>query len=276
MIKVRKRKIILLPGDGIGPEVIAEVKKVIQWFNSKKSLGFEVDEDLVGGVSYEKHKNPITDEVFYKALESEAVILGAVGGPKWDKLDRSFDRKGMLGVNESGFSDLLIDDSLSLDSIDDFLEPECSVENEFDFPFCDEDTLEDQAVVQNGTDAQGFPYPILIGFAFIIGIPVGVWLIWNITLRGKGLAEKPYIKMVRLATLGGIPIRNAQTPIEYGMLIGNLIPSIRENVANITWNSATTQYGKNEIELDSYSAESDWKNIRKSLLSRIVRFKFLT
>ena len=58
MIKVKKRKILLLPGDGVGPEVVAEVKKVIQYFNSKKSLDFEVDEDLVGGASYEKHKNP--------------------------------------------------------------------------------------------------------------------------------------------------------------------------------------------------------------------------
>ena len=52
MIKVKKRKILLLPGDGIGPEVINEVKKVIKWFNSKRSLDFEIDEDLAGGVSY--------------------------------------------------------------------------------------------------------------------------------------------------------------------------------------------------------------------------------
>ena len=89
MIKVKKRKILLLPGDGIGPEVIAEVKKIIEWFNKNKSLDFETDEDLVGGSSYDKHKIPITDEVFYKALESEAVILGAVGGPKWDNLEFS-------------------------------------------------------------------------------------------------------------------------------------------------------------------------------------------
>tara|TARA_B110000438_G_scaffold247082_1_gene249051 strand:+ start:3234 stop:4340 length:1107 start_codon:yes stop_codon:yes gene_type:complete len=87
MIKVKKRKILLLPGDGIGPEVVNEVKKIIQWLNKKKSLDFETEEGLVGGVSYEKHKKPITDEVFYKALESEAVILGAVGGPKWDNLE---------------------------------------------------------------------------------------------------------------------------------------------------------------------------------------------
>jgi len=87
MIKVKKRKILLLPGDGIGPEVINEVKKVITWFNSKKSLDFEIDEDLAGGASYDKHGTPITDEVFYKALESKVVMLGAVGGPKWDNLE---------------------------------------------------------------------------------------------------------------------------------------------------------------------------------------------
>ena len=89
MIKVKERKILLLPGDGIGPEVIGEVKKIINWFNKKKSLDFKIEEDLVGGAAYEKHKKPITDEVFYKALESEAVILGAVGGPKWDQLEFS-------------------------------------------------------------------------------------------------------------------------------------------------------------------------------------------
>ena len=89
MIKVKKRKILLLPGDGIGPEVIQEVKKIIQWFNSNKSLDFEIDQDLAGGCSYDKHGIPITDEVFYKALESEVVMLGSVGGPKWDNLDFS-------------------------------------------------------------------------------------------------------------------------------------------------------------------------------------------
>ncbi len=89
MIKVKKRKFLLLAGDGVGPEVIEEVKKIIQWFNSIKSLDFEIEEGLAGGVSYDKHGTPITDEVFYKALESEAVILGAVGGPKWDNLEFS-------------------------------------------------------------------------------------------------------------------------------------------------------------------------------------------
>ena len=57
--------------------------------NSKKSLDFEIDKDLVGGAAYDKHGSPITDEAFYKAQESAAVILGAVGGPKWDNLDFS-------------------------------------------------------------------------------------------------------------------------------------------------------------------------------------------
>ena len=78
-----------MPGDGIGPEVMAEVEKIIKWFNSKKSLDFEIDKELVGGAAYDKHGSPITDEAFYKAQESAAVILGAVGGPKWDNLDFS-------------------------------------------------------------------------------------------------------------------------------------------------------------------------------------------
>ena len=89
MIKVKKRKILLLAGDGIGPEVTGEVKKIINWFNSKKSLDFEIDEDLAGGCSYDKHGTPLTDEVFYKAQESAVVMLGAVGGPKWDNIEFS-------------------------------------------------------------------------------------------------------------------------------------------------------------------------------------------
>ena len=59
---MRQHKIVLLPGDGIGPEVVAEVKKIIEWLNKKKSLDFVLEEALVGGASYEKHKKLITDE----------------------------------------------------------------------------------------------------------------------------------------------------------------------------------------------------------------------
>ena len=70
MIKIKKRKILLLPGDGIGPEVVAEVEKIINWFNNKKSLDFEIDRDLIGGSALDKHGSPITDEAFNKSLES--------------------------------------------------------------------------------------------------------------------------------------------------------------------------------------------------------------
>ena len=83
------RKILLLPGDGIGPEVVRETKKIIEWFNKKKSLDFKIDQGLIGGAAIDEHGVPITDEVFYKALESDAVIFGACGGPKYDKLEFS-------------------------------------------------------------------------------------------------------------------------------------------------------------------------------------------
>ena len=85
----KQRKILLLPGDGIGPEVVNEVKKIIHWLNKNKSLDFKTEEELIGGASIDVNKIPITDEVFYKSLESDAVILGACGGPKWDNLEFS-------------------------------------------------------------------------------------------------------------------------------------------------------------------------------------------
>jgi 3-isopropylmalate dehydrogenase len=79
-------KLLLLAGDGIGPEVMAEVKKLIAWMN-KKGLGrFETEEGLVGGACYDAHGVSITDETMRKAHETDAVIFGAVGGPQWDKV----------------------------------------------------------------------------------------------------------------------------------------------------------------------------------------------
>ena len=92
----KQRKILLLPGDGVGPEVVGETIKIINWFNKKKSLDFKIDQDLIGGASIDKHGMPITDEVFYKALESDAVILGACGGPQYDKL--GFSKKPERGL----------------------------------------------------------------------------------------------------------------------------------------------------------------------------------
>ena len=96
-----QRKILLLPGDGIGPEVVRETKKVIDWFNKKKSLDFNIDQGLIGGAAIDEHGVPITDEVFYKALESAAVMLGAVGGPKWESLDfKKRPERGLLKIRK--------------------------------------------------------------------------------------------------------------------------------------------------------------------------------
>src|ERR1700688_4572173 len=77
-------KLLLLPGDGIGPEVMAEVKKLIAWMNARGMGTFETDEGLVGGACYDAHKVAVTDESMAKAHAADAVIFGAVGGPKWD------------------------------------------------------------------------------------------------------------------------------------------------------------------------------------------------
>ena len=77
--------ILILPGDGIGPEVMAEVRRVIEWA-SANGHPFEVEEDLVGGGSYDAHGTPLTDAAMEKAHAADAVLLGAVGGPKWDPL----------------------------------------------------------------------------------------------------------------------------------------------------------------------------------------------
>ncbi|MEK9959125.1 MAG: 3-isopropylmalate dehydrogenase [Pelagibacteraceae bacterium] len=82
-----KKNLLLLPGDGIGPEIMEEVKKLISWLNTNKKLELNITEELVGGASYDKNKTPLTDDVLYKAQDSDAVLLGAVGGPKYDKLD---------------------------------------------------------------------------------------------------------------------------------------------------------------------------------------------
>ncbi|MDK9722939.1 MAG: 3-isopropylmalate dehydrogenase [Rhodospirillales bacterium] len=80
------KKLLLLPGDGIGPEVMAQVKRVIDWMAKKRNIKFDVTEDLVGGAAYDKHGIPLTDATMQKAMDSDAVILGAVGGTKWDNL----------------------------------------------------------------------------------------------------------------------------------------------------------------------------------------------
>jgi 3-isopropylmalate dehydrogenase len=93
--------ILILPGDGIGPEVMAEVKKIITWFGDKRGLAFDVSEDLVGGAAYDVHGVPLADETMAKAQEADAVLLGAVGGPKYDVLDFSVKpERGLLRLRK--------------------------------------------------------------------------------------------------------------------------------------------------------------------------------
>src|SRR5215204_784066 len=77
-------KLLLLPGDGIGPEVMAEVKRLIDWLNAQGIASFETEQGLVGGAAYDASKQSITDATMAQAKAADAVIFGAVGGPKWD------------------------------------------------------------------------------------------------------------------------------------------------------------------------------------------------
>ena len=78
--------ILLLAGDGIGPEVMTEAKAVLGWLNTQKTSTFQFEEDLVGGSAYDKHKAAISDATMDKAMKADAVLFGAVGGPKWDNV----------------------------------------------------------------------------------------------------------------------------------------------------------------------------------------------
>ena len=93
--------LLILAGDGIGPEVMDEVKKIIAWFDEKRGLKFDISEDLVGGAAYDAHGTPLTDETMAKAQAVDAVLLGAVGGPKYDELDFSVKpERGLLRLRK--------------------------------------------------------------------------------------------------------------------------------------------------------------------------------
>jgi len=81
-------QILLLPGDGIGPEVISEAEKIIALFNQDFNLNAQVTKLDIGGTAYEQYGNPLPDEVLEAAKRSSAILLGAVGGPNWETLER--------------------------------------------------------------------------------------------------------------------------------------------------------------------------------------------
>ena len=95
------RSLLILPGDGIGPEVMTEVRKVIDWFADARGIAFSVSEGLVGGASYDAHGTPLTDETMQAAQDVDAVLLGAVGGPAYDDLDFSVKpERGLLRLRK--------------------------------------------------------------------------------------------------------------------------------------------------------------------------------
>lgn len=96
------RKVLVLPGDGIGPEIVAQAERVLDVINEKFSLGVEVEQGLVGGAAIDVHGKPLPEETLEKAKSCDAVLLGAVGGPKWDSVDMAIrPEKGLLGLRSN-------------------------------------------------------------------------------------------------------------------------------------------------------------------------------
>ena len=89
-------KLLLLPGDGIGPEVMAEAERVVAWINHSGLATIETETDLVGGCAYDAHGQAISDATMERALAADAVMLGAVGGPKWDGV--AYDQRPEAGL----------------------------------------------------------------------------------------------------------------------------------------------------------------------------------
>ena len=96
-----KKSLLILAGDGIGPEVMIEVIRVVEWFNEKHGTAFEISEDLVGGAAYDAHGTPLHDATLEKAKAADAILLGAAGGPKYDNLDFSVKpERGLLRLRK--------------------------------------------------------------------------------------------------------------------------------------------------------------------------------
>jgi 3-isopropylmalate dehydrogenase len=90
------KKLLILPGDGIGPEVMREARRVIDWLERKRGLQFEIEEDLVGGASIEARGTPLSENTVALAKAADAVLFGAVGGPAWDKV--GFDKRPEIAI----------------------------------------------------------------------------------------------------------------------------------------------------------------------------------
>ena len=93
------RKILVLPGDYIGPEIMAEAEKVLAVIDQRFDLGLEIEHGLLGGAALDVHGVPLPDETLTRARAVDAILLGAVGGPKWDNVERHLrPERGLLGI----------------------------------------------------------------------------------------------------------------------------------------------------------------------------------
>jgi len=92
------KNILFLPGDGIGPEIMAAMREVLEWFRTKRSLAMDITDDLIGGSAIDKYGVPLDKSTLAKAMEADAVLLGAVGGPKWAGM--SYDKRPEAGLLE--------------------------------------------------------------------------------------------------------------------------------------------------------------------------------
>ncbi|MGI4952958.1 MAG: isocitrate/isopropylmalate family dehydrogenase, partial [Janthinobacterium lividum] len=90
------KKLLVLPGDGVGPEVMRETRRVIEWMDRRRHVTFDITEDLVGGAAIDQRGTPITDETVAAARSADAVLFGSVGGPRWDKL--GFDMRPEIAI----------------------------------------------------------------------------------------------------------------------------------------------------------------------------------
>lgn len=97
----QNKNILLIPGDGIGTEVVAQAKKILDFFSKNSDIKFDTEEALLGGIAYDKTGTPFPKETLEKAKKSDAILLGAVGGPKWESLDYSVrPERGLLGIRK--------------------------------------------------------------------------------------------------------------------------------------------------------------------------------
>jgi 3-isopropylmalate dehydrogenase len=95
------KKVLVLAGDGIGPEVMRQVRRVVDWQAKKRSVSFDLTDGLVGGAAIDAQGTPLKDETMADALHADAVLFGAVGGPKWDNLDFSMKpERGLLRLRK--------------------------------------------------------------------------------------------------------------------------------------------------------------------------------